>query len=128
MKRSTIFFSGLIAWLSLSGTALAAVIATVDRSSVELNESFTLKLTVDSQIDTEPNIAALQNDFYVGAVSNISNTTILNGEVNRSRTWSYVLMAKQAGDLQIPAVSVGNDESNPVPIKVLPQSTASASS
>lgn len=124
MNRSTIFINVVIVCLSLSGTALAAVIATVDRSSVELNESFTLKLTVDSQIDTEPNVTALQTDFYVGSVSNISNTTILNGEVNRSRTWSYVLMAKLAGDLVIPPIAVGSDESNPVPIKVLPQSTA----
>ena len=104
--------------------AFADVIATVDRSSVELNESFTFKLTVDSQIDAEPNIEALDENFYVASVSNISNTTILNGEVNRSRTWTYVLMAKHDGSLEIPSISVGTERSNPVVINVLPESTA----
>lgn len=101
--------------------AFADVIATVDRSSVELNESFTFKLTVDSQIDAEPNIEALDENFYVASVSNISNTTILNGEVNRSRTWTYVLMAKHDGSLEIPSISVGTERSNPVVINVLPE-------
>jgi len=104
--------------------AFAGVIATVDRTSVELNESFTFKLTVDSQIDAEPNIEALDENFYVASVSNISNTTILNGEVNRSRTWTYVLMAKHDGNLEIPSISVGTESSNPVVINVLPESTA----
>jgi len=80
------------------GAPVAAnVLATVDRTTVELNETFVLKLTVDSQIDAEPNAAALEKDFYVGSRSQISNTTILNGEVQRSRTWSFALMAKHEG-------------------------------
>ena len=124
MKSATIFAAVLAIFVLLPGVVAAEVIATVDRSSVELNESFTLKLTVDSQIDAEPNTAPLATNFFVGSVSNISNTTILNGEVNRSRTWSYVLMARQPGDLRIPAIAVGSEFSNPVVIRVLPQSTA----
>ena len=47
MKRlvSALLFFGLGAF---SITAQAAVIAAVDRANVELNESFTLKITVDT--------------------------------------------------------------------------------
>ena len=46
-------------------SAQAAVIAAIDRANVELNESFTLKITVDTAIDVEPDALALEEDFYV---------------------------------------------------------------
>lgn len=100
------------------GNAEASVIASVDRSEIELNESFTLKITVDTAIDAEPDASALDTDFYVGTRSQLSNTTIVNGQISRSRTWTYVLMAKREGDLEIPPVIIGSEQSEPVPIKV----------
>lgn len=105
-----------------SAPAAADVVATVDRAFVEFNETFILKLTVDSQIDAEPNAAGLDTDFYVGSRSQISNTTILNGDVQRSRTWSFALMAKREGELIIPPISIGSEQSNPLRITVAPQS------
>ncbi|MDH4073793.1 MAG: BatD family protein, partial [Gammaproteobacteria bacterium] len=104
-------------------TAEAAVIASLDRPNVELNESFTLKITVDTAIDVEPDATALEEDFYVGTRSQLSNTTIVNGQISRSRTWTYVLMAKREGDLVIPPVRIGSEQSEPVPITVTPPST-----
>lgn len=100
--------------------ATASVIASVDRAEVELNESFTLKVTVDTAIDAEPNVDALDEDFYVGTRSHLSNTTIVNGQISRSRTWSYVLMAKREGELAIPPVAVGAESSDPLTILVKP--------
>ncbi|MDH4109906.1 MAG: BatD family protein [Gammaproteobacteria bacterium] len=120
-------FSGLLAALLLAVCAApadAAVIASVDRSRIELNESFTLKVTVDTAIDVEPDASALEEDFYVGSRSQLSNTTIVNGQITRSRTWTYVLMAKQDGDLVIPPVVIGSERSEPIDIKVLPPSNA----
>lgn len=102
----------------------AAVIASVDRATVELNESFTLKITVDTAIDTEPDASAVEEDFYVGTRSQLSNTTIVNGQISRSRTWTYVLMAKREGNLEIPPVRIGNEQSEPVPVVVSPPSNA----
>lgn len=118
-----IFLIFVTACLWLSGQAYAAVSASVDRAEVELNESFTLKVTVDTAIDVEPNAEALEEDFYVGTRSQLSNTTIVNGQISRSRTWTYVLMAKEEGDLVIPPVRIGAEESDPVPIRVTPPST-----
>ena len=102
----------------------AAVVASVDRANVELNESFTLKVTVDTEIDTVPDVSSLDADFYIGATSQLSNTTIVNGQISRSRTWTYVLMARHAGELQIPPVRVGAEQSNPLFVSVAPQSNA----
>jgi hypothetical protein len=101
----------------------AAVFAEVDRERVELNESFTLKIIVDTSIDSEPDVTAVEKDFTVGSRSQLSNTTIVNGKITRSRTWSYSLMAKRTGFLTIPSVMVGGDKSNEVDIQVLPQSS-----
>ena len=119
---------GRVALILILGFALvarseASVVAAVDRANVELNESFTLKITVDTAIDVEPNADALDADFYVGTRSQLSNTTIVNGQISRSRTWTYVLMAKREGDLVIPPVRIGSEQSEPVPIKVTPPST-----
>lgn len=112
------------ALLWLPHASLAAVVASVDRSDVELNESFTLKVTVDTAIDTEPDARSLEDDFHVLSRSELSNTMIINGQISRSRTWTYVLMAKRAGDLVIPPVSVGGEQSDPVRITVAPQRAA----
>ncbi len=104
--------------------AEASVTATVDRADVEINESFTLKVLVDTDVDVEPDASALEADFHVGQRSQLSNTTIINGQISRSRTWTYVLMPRRAGDLVIPPVIVGSEQSNPLHIVVAPQSNA----
>lgn len=110
--------AALLSALMTFGSAQAAVIASVDRSDIELNESFTLKITVDTAIDTEPDASALAAEFFVGTRSQLSNTTIVNGQISRSRTWTYVLMAKREGILEIPPIIIGAEQSNPVPINV----------
>ena len=41
----------------------ATVTASIDRADIELNESFTLELTTDSNIDMQPDITVLEKDF-----------------------------------------------------------------
>jgi hypothetical protein len=103
------------------GLSVAAVVASIDRDDVELNESFTLKVTVDTAIDAVPDVSALEQDFHIGSTSQLSNTTIVNGQISRSRTWTYVLMAKRDGDLTIPPIDVGAEKSAALTISVRPQ-------
>lgn len=96
----------------------ASVTARVDRPNVDLNESFTLEVIVDSNTDLEPNLTILHDDFLVGQVSKLSNTSIYNGDIKRSLTWSVALMPKKTGVQYIPAIEVGTEQSNPVRIVV----------
>ena len=123
-RRSAFLLTLAVSFLLPAIGANAAVIASIDRSSVELNESFTLKITVDTAIDTEPDASALDADFIVGTRSQLSNTTIVNGQISRSRTWTYVLMARREGSLEIPPVRIGSERSEPVPVTVSPPSNA----
>lgn len=123
-RLAVVSISLLITSLWFAGVANAAVVASVDRSNVELNESFTFKVMVNTAIDIEPDASALDADFYIGNRSQLSNTTIVNGQISRSRTWTYVLMAKREGNLIIPPVIVGSEQSEPVPVTILPSSNS----
>jgi hypothetical protein len=104
--------------LLLSVQSFAAVVTRVDRADIELNESFTLEVITDANIDLQPDISVLEQEFYIGQGSQLSNTTIVNGQIRRSKTWTYVLMPKRAGQITIPPVSVGTDQSDPLLITV----------
>jgi hypothetical protein len=108
----------ICACLAVQSSASAAVTARVDRPSVDLNESFVLELMVDSNVDMEPNLSVLDENFYRGQLSQLSNTTIINGQIRRSRTWTVALMAKATGKQVIPAISVGNESSEPITITI----------
>jgi hypothetical protein len=104
--------------LIVPALAEAAVTARVDRPTVDLNESFTLEIEIDSATDLEPDLTVLDEDFYVGQVSKLSNTSIFNGEIRRTLTWTVALMPKRTGAQQVPAVPLGTETSNPVAILV----------
>ena len=125
MFKTWLVFGILLASFS---TAQAAVTARVDRNTIDLNESFMLEIVVDTEIDLEPDISTLHEDFYVGQSSQLSNTMIINGEISRSRTWSYQLMAKRTGELEIPPVTVGSERSEPLRISVRQPTNAHLSS
>ena len=118
MVISRKFVTLIVATLFWASTAHADVTARVDRPTVDLNESFLLELIVDTNIDMEPDLTVLDADFYRGQVSQLSNTSIVNGQISRSRTWSIALMAKRTGTLEVPSIKVGDESSEPVRIVV----------
>jgi len=105
----------LLAWAT---HADAAVTARVDRNTIDLNESFLLEVIVDFDTDLEPDVATLEQDFIVGQPSQLSNTTIINGQISRSYTWTYPLMAKSVGRFEIPPIGVGTESSQPIVVTV----------
>lgn len=120
MKTNSLLsrFLPLVACLLLTATASAAVTARIDRPVVDLNESFTLEIQVDSSTDLEPDLTVLEENFYVGQVSQLSNTSIINSEIRRSMTWTVMLMAKRTGTQEIPPLTLGAESSAPVRVVV----------
>lgn len=102
----------------VSSAAFATVTASVDRPTVDLNESFTLEITVDSNTNLDPDLTILQENYYVGQVSKVSDASIYNGDVRRSLTWAVALMPKKVGEQFIPAITLGDEQSAPVRIVV----------
>jgi hypothetical protein len=110
--------------LVLATTASAGVTARVDRPTVDLNESFTLEIIADSNTDLEPDLLPLEEFFFVGQISKLSNTSIFNGEIRRSLTWTVALMPKTTGVQEIPPITIGTEQSEPVRITVNEPSNA----
>jgi len=98
----------------------AGVTASVDQNNIELNESFTLEIKVDSLIDEEPDTSALEKDFIIGSRNWKNHLIRINGAISRGKTWFYTLTAKRAGDFIIPSVIVGSEKSQPLDISILP--------
>ncbi len=114
LKPALIIFAMLLIGLDANAT----VVAKVDRGDIELNESFTLEIIIDTETNLAPDIAVLDQDFYVGQGNQLSNTTISNGQIRRSKTWTYILMPKRVGQLVIPAINVGGERSTPLTVTV----------
>ena len=108
----------LFAWLLTAVPAQAAVKASVDRADIELNETFTLQLVVEGDETAEPDLSVLVDKFEILQSSQGSSTIIVNGEISRSYNWTYTLMAKEAGQIEIPAIVVGSERSNPLFVSV----------
>ncbi|MCH8278721.1 MAG: BatD family protein, partial [Proteobacteria bacterium] len=98
--------------------AAAGVTASVDRSSVDLNESFMLEIVADTNIKMEPDYSVLDEKFYRGQVSTLNNTSIINGQISQSRTWTITLMARATGNQEIPAISIGTETTQPLSIVI----------
>jgi hypothetical protein len=120
VTQKTVIHQGFVALLCLvfAATASAAVTARVDRPEVDLNESFTLEIIVDASVDTDPDLTVLDDKFYRGQVSRLQNSSIYNGQINRSTSWTVTLMPKFTGTQEIPPIPLGADLTNPVMIKV----------
>jgi len=101
--------------------------ASVDRSTLRINESFNFVLRAEGPVGGEPDLAPLAAQFDVLAQSNSRRIGIVNSRAAEVNEWQYQLMPKAAGEFTIPSVAVGNRRSNSVAISVLaPDPTASA--
>lgn len=116
-NRMCAYMSVLPAFV-LAVTANAEVIARVDRSNIELNESLRLEIFVDSDEDLEPDISVLEQDFSIGQSRHIGNTIIAEGQVRRRDTWTFVLMPRRAGEIVLPAMRLGDEHTDPLTIIV----------
>lgn len=105
--------------------AVAMTIETaVDRNPVSLNESFEVTFTASDTPSGDPDFSPLNADFDVLNQSHSSQSSWINGKISQTIQWSVQLMAKHAGSLNIPAISFGQDTSNPLSITVTQQDSA----
>lgn len=100
----------------------AALQAYVDRNPVAEDESFTLTLESNGEINGSPDLSPLQRDFAVQGQGKSSSLMIVNGAVTRKTRWQIRLMAKRGGQLQIPSIGVGGERSQALTVTVAPAS------
>ncbi|SNY51512.1 Oxygen tolerance [Arsukibacterium tuosuense] len=109
------------ALLSAPAFAISQLDAQLDKNPVMLGESVLLEVTADSRLPANSiNFRVLDNNFTVMVPSVNQSTSVINGDVSHSTTWTVTLLPKASGEFTIPAFTVDNVSSKPIAIEVLP--------
>jgi len=98
--------------------------AWLDRNSMHMGETVTLN--VESSGDssaTQPDFAALGDDFDLLGTQSSSSVSIVNGQTSSKLLWAVGLQPKHAGNLTIPAFTVGGAKTAPLTLNVLAAAT-----
>lgn len=125
LMRTTVLALGLLCG-GVPFPVWAALQAYVDRNPVAEDESFTLTLESNSDMDGSPDLSPLRRDFDVQGQGKSTSLNIINGSVSRKTQWQISLMAKHSGQLQIPSIRIGGEQTQPLSISVTPASQAQA--
>ncbi len=99
----------------------AEVSASTDRSVLSIDESINLEIQLNNASGT-PNLSVLDDDFTILKQSQSQNYSLINGHASRTHTWSITLLPKHVGELTIPAISVGDDKTQPIHLVIQKQS------
>lgn len=100
-------------WLSAAEINVA-----IDRSSVNLSESFQITFTATDSPDDDPDFTPLEQDFEILGQSQSTHSSWINGSSSKTIQWVLQVMAKHAGNLTVPAVQFGDDVSQPTTVQV----------
>jgi len=121
----------LIACLNLQSHAYAQVTrveASIDKNPVMLDESFTLTVTANGDVNRDAfDSSGLLSDFVVGRTSVSSQTRMVNFQTSRSTTWSTTLFPRSTGDYTIPSFQIDGQNSQPISVSVIPVSSGTNS-
>lgn len=95
--------------------------ATVNRNDVPQGETFMLTLeTDDDKTSDTPDLSVLDKDFDVYSVGSAYQKIYINGATKHSRQWQIILMPKNYGRIEIPAIKLGKMSSQPIILNVTP--------
>lgn len=120
---SSLWQALLIPLLFMASIAQAnQIVASVDRNSIGIQETFTLTVSADSKSSGQPDFASLKNDFEILS-NNVSQfTSISNAGAEYKKVWQLTLAPKRVGTLLIPSFNVDGSISDAIEIKVSKQS------
>ncbi len=107
----------IVLFSSASHAQDASVQATLSQASMVFGDSVALTISarnVDKAIDLTP----LEKDFNITGRSSSRNVSIINGEETAVSSWVIQIEPKRPGVLTVPAVSVGNFQSQPLALNV----------
>ena len=100
-------------------TSLADLIATIDRSVIDSNETFRLNIRYDGQVFSgEPDLMELKKDFEVLSNNRQQSYSSINGKTESFTVWVLQLKPKRSGILEIPTLNFKGDTSKRLEIRV----------
>ena len=126
MKILTSFF--LLWFIVCQGTGIASSTMRVKPQHINVNDTFHLMLTSDNaQSGGLPNLAPLQNDFTILGTERTLSYSMVNGKTNSRSQWIILLRPKKVGKLVIPAIKIGQEQTQAGVIDVNGEGVSSTS-
>ncbi|NNE37614.1 MAG: protein BatD, partial [Gammaproteobacteria bacterium] len=109
-------------------TQAATINVKTDRNPVSLNESFQIIFEAEGDLDGDPDFSPLENDFQVLSTVQSSNFSVVNGRISSSKRWTITAMANTDGNIAIPSIAFGQDNSPVMNLEVRGNNTGSSNS
>ncbi len=101
-----------------------SISASVDKNEISLSDQLTLQVTVTGKISNLPNptIPTIP-DFQIYSSGRSQNITIINGQINSSVVFNYILSPRKVGEFIIEPFSINYQgkvyQTQPITIKVV---------
>ncbi|WP_395684099.1 BatD family protein [Dokdonella sp.] len=102
----------------------AGVRAWLDRDSMHLGETVTLNVEADGTAGGQPDFSALAADFNVLGTQSSQQVSIVNGTRSAKTLWAVGLEPKREGSITIAPISLGQAQTAPIHLSVLPAASA----
>ena len=127
MKRWVcILLLGLVQGLWVYPALAQGVNAFVDRDTVAEGETLRLVIEVSGRgPSSDPDWSLLSQDFQVLGTDKSNQVNITNGTMEAKTRWIVTLAPQKTGSLTIPALTVGDQQTQAIVIKVTEAGTAS---
>ncbi len=129
-KRRFVITTGIFLFLFIlcQGTGIAASTMQVEPEQINVNDTFHLMLTSDNaQSGGLPNLTPLQNDFTILGTERSLSYSMVNGQTNSRSQWIILLRPKKVGKLVIPAIKIGQEQTQSGVINVSGEGVPSTS-
>ncbi|MDR1694688.1 MAG: BatD family protein [Lactobacillaceae bacterium] len=126
MKKFTVV---LVLFLTFCVQANAQTFtAKTNRTEVPAGELFVLILSYDGPaVNDEPDLSPLDKNFTTYSVSSNSSSRVVNNAIITNEKWELSLISNAtAGEIEIPAIKMGNLATNPLSIKISAAASSSA--
>lgn len=119
MHRFSSYFIGLLLMVMTVDSYAASLLSKVDRSTVNLGESFELTIIFSEQVlFGEPDFSALEKDFNLLGRNQQNKYSNINGHATSFTQWILTLSPKRTGSLLIPSFTFEGEVSNALEINV----------
>ena len=120
-RRGARTYIGILLTTSIALQLLAAdIMVTTDRNPVYLNQSFRLTFEAIGAIDGDPDFSPLEEQLDIISRSHSNSINYINGGYSRRMNWTFTAMARRAGELTLPTIAFGKDQSPSYRLTVKP--------
>lgn len=108
-----------LAILVVSSNAMAQTfVAELERSTITLGETVTLRITLPASGNAKPDISVLKKDFDILNTGQSNQVQIINGHRTDKKQLIITLRPNHYGNIQIPALKMGNYKTNALQLTV----------